>query len=761
MERQIRLLIVDDQAADAEISARLLKQAGYHCVWERVDTERSFRERLRGFQPDLIFSDFSMPRFDGLSALEIAASEVPDTPFIFVSGSLGEKRAAQARKLGALDVVPKHDLSRLAPAVARVLADCMLPGADSNPAERMRRLSGALQMLSALRASTRQIRSRGALLEEACHIVNASQQYRYAFVALVNPHTRIAHTVAWTGAGAARGEEASFHVAQGPGLDESSVSFVLRTGEPNVCFDLADYHGPLAAVERRGAQIAGSFLCLPLLVDGIAIGALTLGGIRNAMVSEQELLLLDEFAAELSQALRALPDEAAVPPHPVVERLTQLNRRETFCEHVARLLETVALDSSPLTVAVFDIERLRDVNVSFGRHAGDRLVRSVAERLKRRFGGTADLGAFGGGTFAAVFSLPPVTAAAMERASTETQRIPHTYAPATPHDATTAVFGHPFAIGDHTVPVTVKCGLARFPINGGDAETLVQFAEASLHKLRERRADSRPAFRLPHISEMPPEELERRLRRALDKQHFVLRYQPQFDRTGRICGVEALLRWDDPDRGTVAPAAFLPALEASGLMVPVGEWVLKRATADWRRWQGLGLPPLRLALNVSRMELARTDFAPRFLDAMGLHGKARCQIDIEIAEGVLLSDPQGAKRCLAQLRGAGVQVAIDDFGMGIGTLRRLRELPVDVLKIDRTFVNQLTPDAQSQAVVSTIVSLARAYGLETIAEGVETRQQLRILHSLGCERSQGFLHSPPLTADELENMLGALITCAS
>jgi diguanylate cyclase (GGDEF)-like protein len=761
MERQIRLLIVDDQPADAEIAARLLKQAGYHCVWERVDTEQSFRERLHGFQPHLIFSDFSMPRFDGLSALEIAASVAPDTPFIFVSGSLGEKRAVQALKLGAFDCVPKHDLSRLAPAVARVMTDSMVPGSDSNPAERMRRLSGALQMLSALRAASREIHTRGALLEEACHIIHLSQQYRYAFVALANPHTRIAHTVAWTGAGAARGEEASFHVAHAPGLDESSVSFVLRTGEPNVCFDLHDYRGPLAAVERRGAQIAGSFLCLPLLVEGRAIGALTLGGIRNAMVSEQELLLLDEFAGELSEALRALPDEAAVPPHPVLERLTQLNRRETFCEHVAQLLKKATPDSAPLTVAVFDIERLRDINVSFGRHAGDRLVKSVAERLKRRFGGTADVGAFGGGTFAAVFSLPPSPAVDIERASTETQRIPHIQAPVSGHDATSAVFGHPFAIGDHSIPVTVKCGLARFPLNGGDAETLAQFAEAALQKLRERRADSRPAIRLPHISEMAPAELERRLRRALDMQHFVLRYQPQFGRTGTICGVEALLRWDDPDRGTVSPAAFLPALESSGLIVPLGEWVLKRATADWRRWQGLGLPPLRLALNVSGLELLRPDFAPRFLDAMGLHGKARCLLDLEIAEGVLLSEPQTARRCLAQLRAEGVQVAIDDFGMGVGTLRRLRELPVDVLKIDRAFVNQLTPDAQSQAVVSTIVSLARAYGLETVAEGVETRQQLRILHSLGCDRSQGFLHSPPLTADELESLLGSLMTYAS
>lgn len=750
MDQQLRLLIVDDHAPDAELSARQVKMAGYDCVWKRVETEQGLREGLRDFQPDLIFSDFSMPRFDGLSALEVAAAVAPDTPFIFVSGSLGEQRALHALKLGATDCVPKDDLTRLAPAVARALSGSVMRGTRDNPAERIRRLSGALQILSSMRTAAQQIHSRSELLEEVCRIVFASQQYRYAFIALLNPVTHVAHTAAWCGAGAARGEEARFPIASLSELDDSSTSFVLRTGEPNICLDIRQYGGPLSAVERRGAEMARSFVALPLLVEGRAIGALTVGGVSNAMIGEQELLLLEELAGELSGALQTLPDESASGPHTQLDPLTHLNRREAFCDHLAQLLDGADVHEQTRAVVVFDIERLHEVNVSFGRHVGDRLLQRVAERLKRRFGGAADLGYFGGGTFAAVFSMQDTPNAEAESQASETQRIPHIRARAPGDDPTTAVFGQPFAIGDFAVPVTVKCGLARFPDNGADPETLLQFAESALQKLRDR-GSARPAARtLP----MPQAELERRLTRALEHEHFELHYQPQIDqRSSRIVAVEALLRWNDPERGMVAPGMFLPALESSRLIVPLSEWVLARAASDWRRWHDQGLAPIRMAVNISPAELARKDFASRFLDATWLHGASRCWLDIEITENALLGDPASVKQTLEVLRAEGTRIAIDDFGMGFSSLSRLCELPIDTLKIDRAFVNRLTPQPQSQAVVSTIISLARAYCLNTIAEGVETRQQLQILYALGCEQSQGFLHSPPVAPQHLQDML--------
>jgi diguanylate cyclase (GGDEF)-like protein len=760
MESRLRLLIVDDAPLDADLSARQMKLAGYDCTWERVDTEPEFRARLREFQPDLIFSDFSMPQFDGLSALELAAAEAPGVPFIFVSGTLGEQRAIQALKLGATDFVPKDDLSRLGPAVARALAESTLPGSGNNPAERIRRLSGALQMLSGLRTATRELMTRSRLLDEACRIIHASQQYGYAFIALANPHTRTAHTVAWRGAGAARDEDTRFHISSGAERDLSSTSFVLRTGEPNICLDIAQYRGPLSPQERCGAEVSGSFIALPLLVDGKAIGALTIGGHRNATLSEQELLLLEEFTGELSFALRSVPDETAVTTSDPLDPLTRLNRRDAFCEHLGTVLETGADAPGIRAVVVFDIERLHDINITYGRHVGDRLLQCVAERLKRRFKGSEDLGYFGGGTFAAVFSIEDTAPA--ESAHTETQRIPNVQTAVPNHDPTTAVFGHPFSISDHAVPVTVKCGLARLPVNGTDPETLLQFAESALQKLRDRHLSGRHTGRPLATDAMSRAELERHVRYALEHEHFSLHYQPQVEqRSGQIVGVEALLRWVDPERGPVAPGSFLPALETSGLIVPIGEWVLARAVRDWRRWEGSDLEALRLAVNVTPAELGRKDFATRFLDATSLHGGARCQLDIEITESALLADAVAVSETLALLRAAGVHIAIDDFGMGFSSLNRLCELPIDTLKIDRAFVSRLTPNPQTHAVVTTIISLARAYRLQTIAEGVETIQQLQILKVLGCEQSQGFLHSPPVRSEDLQKMMRSRMTRAA
>jgi EAL domain-containing protein (putative c-di-GMP-specific phosphodiesterase class I) len=251
-------------------------------------------------------------------------------------------------------------------------------------------------------------------------------------------------------------------------------------------------------------------------------------------------------------------------------------------------------------------------------------------------------------------------------------------------------------------------------------------------------------------------ELEQRLRGALGRNEFVLHYQPQIHHvTRRIVGVEALLRWRDPERGLLAPGAFLSTLESTGMIVPVGEWVVRQASEDCRRWRNLDLPPMRVAVNVSTVELSHRGFAERFLDLAGLRNGGACDLHVEITEGMLLDDPEFITDTLQRLRAHGVRVAIDDFGTGHSSLSRLSQLPIDVLKVDRSFTNRLTRDRTTQAVVSTIIALARTYELGTIAEGVETREQSEILAALGCEQSQGYLHSAPVPAETLERLLRA------
>jgi EAL domain-containing protein (putative c-di-GMP-specific phosphodiesterase class I) len=378
------------------------------------------------------------------------------------------------------------------------------------------------------------------------------------------------------------------------------------------------------------------------------------------------------------------------------------------------------------------VQCLSLVNDSLGRHMGDLLLQCVADRLRERFAGDERIAHLGGGAFAAV--IPP--------------------GEVSPQDQVREAFAQPLTFLGREIRAPVKCGLARFPRDGSSAEALVQNAEAALHAARSgvssyhyyrREISSTTAQRLA---------LENRLPGALDRGEFVLYYQPQVRRRDHhIVGVEALLRWQDPERGLVGPGEFLPVLESTGLILRVGEWVLAQAAADCRRWRQLNLPPVRVAVNISTLELGQPGLASRFLGLAGLHNGHDVDLDLEITEGELFQDLASVTEGLQQLRAAGVRVAIDDFGTGFSSLSRLSELPIDILKIDCSFVRRLTPDRATHAIVSTIIALARSCNLDTVAEGVETAGQLEILGTLGCETFQGYLHSPAVSADTIAGLL--------
>jgi diguanylate cyclase (GGDEF)-like protein len=731
MEHPLRLLIVDDHQPDAELSALQIARGGFPCTWRRVETEAEFRSELREFSPDLILSDFSLPQYNGLAALELAVSEAPSVPFIFVSGTIGEKRATEALTRGAADYVSKSDRRRLVLAVARVLGKGRPEGATS-----VHRLVGGLQMLASVRAAATSVHTATALLEEACRIIHGTNQYEYAFIVLMDPHKETARAVAWTGAGADRGRNARFQVATMEPADTSVIGRVLRTGEPVLCLDVGQYTGPLCEQERGAAPPASAFVSLPLLMGNTSIGALTAGTATHTYISEPELLLLEELARQMSLALQALPAEGTARHLSPVDPLTLLSKREFFREHLEHRLHQLIAQGATPTVIVFDIERLRDINNTHGRHVGDRLLQAVAERLTCRFGSSADLAHFGGGTFVAIF---------------DERRCPSDRG----DEAGTTVFGQSFTIADRPVTVAIKCGTACYPAHGRDAETLLQHAEAALDTIRDRC--ELPLQPLPSAGgiDSRQQRLEQRLSVALKEEQFQIHYQPVIERlSGRIIAAEALLRWCDPEGGLTSPGVFLPALEQTGLIVSVGEWVLSRVVYDLARWHSLGLPKIRVAVNISTTELSRRGFARFFLDTVRL-ARPTPGIDIEIPESALLEDHEGMRQTLKTLRGAGVRVVIDDFGMVHPSLTCLAQSPVDSLKIDRSFINQLSCQPQSQVVVSSIIAVAKACGLRTVAEGVETMEQLEIVDALGCEQSQGYLHSPPVPAEQLRALLGA------
>jgi diguanylate cyclase (GGDEF)-like protein/PAS domain S-box-containing protein len=854
----VRLVLVEDMPMEAEIAIRQLEAGGFSCQWQRVDSDAHLRRALVDARPDLILSDFTLPGFDGLEALEISREVAPNTPFIFLSGTIGEERAIEALQRGAYDYVLKTNMARLAPAVRRALNEAAAKrarlaleeqlrdivvtsqdwiwehdrdgkftfssdsvrtilgyspeevlgtnasqyvhpedlaaldfamhtlgprqrtasnlqarwrhrngsyrwlernmlvllgeqgqvmgyrGSERDFTERRRqekhisRLTRVLKMLSGVNSSMVRIRQRREILAEACRLATSVGGYASAMVALVEPGTRTARPAAWAGSLDNQvTQQMSLSIADSATDDTSVVSRVLRTGQHLLCNDLQALDMPLAA--RAPLMDAGfrSVVAYPLLIDRTAVGALVLTSYDVGAVSDEEARMLRELVANLSFALQYLHKEDEVRFLSYFDPLTSLAKRGLFCDRLVRALEPRIGRRGTPAVAVLDIEHLSTINDSFGRHVGDLLLQQVADRLKRQFDSTELLAHIGGGTFGVI----------MEAAGDEDEAV-HWM-----QERIMDVFRQAFTVDGRGIPINVKCGFARYPDNGNDANALVQHAEAAL-----RGAKSSGEKYLPHRLELSSAvvsrmTMEHRLRGAVERQEFELHYQPKLDvATRALRGLEALVRWRDPDAGLVAPGTFLPLMESSGLIVPLGDWILRQAASDLRRWQGAGISPGRVAVNISPVQLRRRAFADHLLDLIG-EWREGTGIDVEITEGVLIDDVSSAVSQLRVLRRSGIRVAIDDFGTGYSSLSRLAELPVDMLKIDRSFVSQLTTSGAGRTVAETIIALGKAFEMTTVAEGVETPEQFEMLANLGCDQSQGYLHSRPLAAADLEPWL--------
>src|SRR6059058_3446074 len=708
--RALRVLLIEDSQSDAELTMWRLKQAGYACTFRCVVNEVEMRAALRAELPDLI-----------------------------LSGTIGEERAIEALKCGAIDYVLKSNPKRLVPAVERALQEAQLRRTSQAAERQVARLTRVLQMLSGINSALVRIQNRDEVMAETCRLAHGVGGYTIAMLALINPTTRMARPVGWAGYEFLPRPEQEFPVADHQAGDTSLMGRVIRTGEAVLCPDLVSFPHVIHGRDKLIAAGVRSLACLPLRVDNTPVGSFLCGTGGSTVIGQDELLLLEEVAANLSFALQYLDKQDAVHFLSYFEPLTGLAKRALFCERFSRLL-TRGTESLPrLALTVFDIAHLSVINDSFGRHAGDRLLQCIADRLKERFPDTEQLAHLGGGTFVCVNALREPTAGDLR----------------TSHEDITRLFAQPFSVDGREIAAEDKCGVACYPDDGQEPNELVHNAEAAL-----KEAKTSGEQYLHHRIEMNSElarrvGMEQRLRTALDDGQFLLHYQPKISlRTGRVASVEALLRWHDPEHGLTSPAIFLPLLESAGLMAATGAWVVRQAATDCRDWRRRGLPPVRVAVNISPPELRRRNIAREILEAVGdLAGASDWGIDIEITEGALSGDSSSCVHALRLLRAAGLAIAIDDFGAGFSSLGRLSELPIDTLKIDRMFTSRLPTDRKSGTLVSTIIALARAFDMTTVAEGVENRAQLDYLLREGCDESQGNLHTKPLPRSEFEAWL--------
>jgi diguanylate cyclase (GGDEF)-like protein len=739
MKKKLQLVVVEDSEVDTELVARHLAKAGLDVAIHRVQTEADFVSALRERQPDFILSDFSLPQFSGLRALDVAVAHAPDTPFIYVSGTIGEERAIDALRRGATDYVLKSNLSRLSAAVERALREAALK-ADQRKSEhqrreqevRLQRLTRTYRMLSSTGSAILRLRNRMEVLNEVCRIAVHQGGYERVAISLIDSGAKILRQHASAGAESQFPRPADYTVLDS-GAEFGMSELAIRSEKPVIHNDLSGNSAKPDASQHHEILIAQGYraaAALPLLIDGTAIGVITLFSGQSEVFDEAEVGVLLELTANLGFALQYFEKDEAVHFLSYFDSLTGLAKRPLFCQRLAQRLDTDAADGKGRTIVVFDVQKLGAINDSLGRYVGDRLIENIAARMKRFYADPECVAYFGGGTFAVM--LPSVGNAA------DTGRLLQ--------NAAAQVFVEPFNIDSHELRPAIRSGVSFYPHDGDTADALVQNAEAALKVAREDNEKYMLYGLVTHRPTSRSLALEARLTGALDRDEFLLHYQPKVNiESGRIEGLEALIRWQDSQDGLVPPSLFVPLLEHSGAIVDVGEWVLLQAARDIRSWAAAGLAPIRVAVNVSPLQLRRRDFVDRVLANIEPAIGSPAGVDIEITESMLMQDLELSIRKLSRLREAGIGVAIDDFGTGYSSLRLLARLPVDTLKVDRSFIQSIA-ETNMATLVSTIVSLARAFGMKTVAEGVETAAQLQMLRLFKCDQAQGFLFGRPTPA---------------
>jgi diguanylate cyclase (GGDEF)-like protein len=671
MAPDIRLLMVEDNRGDAELELYELRHAGLRVTPRVVDTAEDFRRALQEFSPDVIVSDFSMPQFDGISALRIARDLAPDTPFLFVSGTIGEESAIRALKEGATDYVLKDHLARFPAAVERALA-------EARERRERRRAQAGLDRAQAMAKLAHVVTRTGGTFEswsdnlpgllgvDSAQMPGSNREW----LEWVHPEDRDAMRRGMIAAG-----------ASGERVD---VDYRLRRGD-------------------------GNWIHLRQVIEPLAAQTASSGN------------------TEWFSTLQDVTDQKSDP-------LTGLANATVFRERLA--LHIAAARGGKLAVLVLDVSRFKSINDSFGRAAGDGLLKEIGRRLATARDPNR-LARFAPDRFAIL--LPGV------QAEDEAARLAQ--------QCLADGFGAPHHLGESELRLSANVGIALFPNDGDDVDTLLRNAEAALKKAK--ATGERYLFYTEQISARTAEmlALESRLRQALERAEFVLHYQPKVDLATRaIVGVEALLRWQSPERGLVPPGSFIPLLEESGLILDVGIWAIERAARDHLGWVQRGLAAPRIAVNVSAVQLRQRDFVASVQKALAAGGRSS-GIDLEITESLLMDDVQATIEKLKLVRELGVAVAIDDFGTGYSSLAYLSKLPVSTLKIDRSFVNAMLKDADATTIVQTIIGLAHSLRLNVVAEGVEEEAQATMLRLLRCNQMQGYLFSKPLPLEQLEDLL--------
>jgi diguanylate cyclase (GGDEF)-like protein/PAS domain S-box-containing protein len=486
---------------------------------------------------------------------------------------------------------------------------------------------------------------------------------------------------------------------------------------------------------RAGLRAAFAF---PLVRGQDVLGVLEF---FHGDVREPDPLLIEIAAAlgsEIGQYIVRMQAEQAVKYMAMHDALTRLPNRGMFNERLASAIAVAQRHERTLAVLFVDLDRFKVINDTLGHEAGDEVLREVASRLVRNLRRGDTVARLGGDEFIVLLEDVPDPL----------------YMGSVSHKLIGALAA-PFSIREREYRVTASIGVSAFPADGNDPETLLKHADLAMYRAKER---GRNAFEFYSerlgAGSLERLRLESGLRRALERDELTLHFQPQIEAcTGRIVGMEALVRWQHPEMGLLAPSRFIRLAEETGLIVAVGDWVLNTACRAHREWQRMRIPPARLAVNLSPRQFLHAGLVKDTLNTLEDTGCSGRYLEMEITEGMVMNDPANAVATMEELKRSGIRIAMDDFGTGYSSLAHLKHFPIDSLKVDRSFIADVPVDEGNVAITQAIIAMARTLQLTVIAEGVETAAQFNFLRSRGCDEVQGYYFSPPLAFEEATALL--------
>ena len=681
-------------AADADEAARVLGELGsvteesFEVQWV-TELSRGI-ERLRDGGVSAAVLDLNLSDSQGLETFNQLFEVAPDLPILILSEAGTEEIARQAVHLGAYDYLinEQADGYRLRRTVRTMI--------DRHALE-------AVRVENELATTTLNLIGEGILRTDADG--NVTYQNRFA-----------EKMTGWSRA-EARGR---------PFAD------VLRLIDNISGASLDDAVAIALQADKTASGMTSSINCTLVRRDGEEFGIES----RVAIIHDQDGNAVGAVVAfrDVSAARVASLEMSRVAQHDV---LTNLPNRALFNDRLSQAISLAERQSKQLAVLFVDLDQFKRINDSLGHSVGDRLLRSVARRLVACVRRTDTVSRLGGDEFLILLS-----------------QIEHSEDAAITARKILRAVAAPHVIDSKSLDVNVSIGGSTYPADAQNAETLVSYADVAMYEAKQQGRNSYQFFRTDMRARMATRvALERDLRCALGRNEFRLHYQPKVNfQTGQCTGMEALLRWQHPERGLLSAATFVPIAEECGLIVAIGQWVLLEACRQARAWSDLGLKVLPVAVNVSAVEFRARDFLSGIRAVLIATGLDPQDLELELTEGVLMQDAESAVVTLLALKAMGVKLAVDDFGTGFSSFTYLRRFPVDTLKVDKSFVHEITEDSDGTTIVNAMINIGKSLKQRVVAEGVDTRSQLDFLQRHGCNEGQGYYFSHPITAEQVEKL---------